>query len=121
MRHHSGAEHCLHDLFSRGVLVGVSSALDLDARFDEFLVILGQELCPRWIVGQVEERQEGAEDGDQAFYDELEEDEKISHFPTTSEKEIRSLTNQRKPSSPAAPLMCPTLEYQKVSKDLEHR
>jgi hypothetical protein len=54
------------------MLVGVSSALDLDARFDEFLVILDQELCPRWVVGQVEERQEGAEDGDQAFYDILE-------------------------------------------------
>jgi hypothetical protein len=53
------------------MLVGVSSALDLDARFDEFLV-LDQELCPRWVVGQVEERQEGAEDGDQAFYDKLE-------------------------------------------------
>jgi hypothetical protein len=76
MRHHPGAEHGFHDLFSRGMLVRVTSALDLDARLDELLVVFGQELGSRWIVGEVKERQEGAEDSDQAFDDELEADER---------------------------------------------
>ena len=111
MRHHSGAEHGLHDLFSRGMLVRVASALDLDARLDEFLVIFGQEHCSRWVVGEVEERQESAEDSDQALDDELEVGKSISTFrqQPTRTRSVRtktcSLTNQRNPSNPAAPFM----------------
>ena len=64
MREHPGAEHGLHDLFFRGMLVRVSSAFNLDARFDELLVVFGKELCSRWVVGEEEKCQEGAENSD---------------------------------------------------------
>ena len=58
------------------MLVRVSPAFDCNARFDKLLVVFGQELGPRWVVREEEERQEGAEDGDEAFDDEL--DERVS-------------------------------------------
>jgi hypothetical protein len=54
------------------MLVGISSSFNLDARLDEFLVILGEPLGTRWIVGQEEEGQNSAEYRDEAFDDELE-------------------------------------------------
>jgi hypothetical protein len=62
------------------MLVCVTSALGPDARLDELLVVFGEELGPRGVVGEEEERQESADDGDQAFYDELRVDV-ISRFP----------------------------------------
>jgi len=124
MRHHSGAEHRLHDLFSRGMLVRVASALDLDARLDEFLIIFREEIRSRRVVGEVEERQKGAEDGDQALDDELEVGESVSTFrqqligTRSVWTETFSLTNQRNPSNPAAPFMWPTLIHQ-VSESSE--
>ena len=114
MRHHPGTKHGFHDLLSRGMLVRVSSALDLNARLDELLVVFGQKLRSRWVIGEVEECQEGTKYGDQAFDDELELDERISHFRATKYcDEVLDrgcpLTNHRKPSSPALPLICPTL------------
>ena len=72
MREHPGTEQCLHDLPSRSMLIGISSSFDLDAGFDELLVIIGEPLRTRGIVRQEEKGQKSAEDRDQAFDDELE-------------------------------------------------
>ena len=44
VREHSRTKQCLHDLPSRGMLVGISSSFDLDAGFDKLLVIVGEPL-----------------------------------------------------------------------------
>ena len=44
MREHPGTEQCLHDLPPRSMLIGISSSFDLDAGFDELLVIVGEPL-----------------------------------------------------------------------------
>lgn len=53
------------------MFIGVSSSLDLDAGFDELLVIIGEPLRARGIIGQEEQGQKSAEDRDQTFDDEL--------------------------------------------------
>jgi hypothetical protein len=116
MRQHPWTRNGLQDLLFRGMLVCVTSALDPDARLDELLVVFGEELGPRGIVGEEEERQESADDGDETFYDELRVDV-VSRFPAKKElglgrRFVFRLTSQRKPSRPAVPFMWPTLDSQ---------
>lgn len=54
------------------MLIGISSSFDLDARLNEFLVIIGEPLGARGIVGQEEKGQKGTEDCNQTLDDELE-------------------------------------------------
>jgi hypothetical protein len=44
MREHPRTEQSLHDFPPRSVLIGISSSFDLDARLDEFLIIIGKPL-----------------------------------------------------------------------------
>lgn len=103
---HPWAEESFQDFSSRSMFVGISSSSDFDPSFDELLVVFSEPLGAGRVVRQEEQGQQGAKDGDEAFDDELS-SWRVS-FRSINYESLALLTSHLKPSSPAAPFMCPT-------------